>query len=175
MQWGEWVLPDLLPCSNSFLQHRMLKSLSYRFEMLPVFVTKLHMQLSLYTGVFFFFILWCGLSACPQQGPHCCHYPSSMFYNIWSRPRQEHACDFHKRPAGDVTEQKTKPQNPSGPNIQVMWPPGLLMHTLRLPWGPQLLPSVGRGHLWVSLGEGCLPGRSSCSVSELGSLGSACR
>lgn len=53
-------------------------------------------------------------------------YPSFTVRDTLRHPSQERRCDFHEGPAGDVTEQKTKPQDLSRPNVQSTWFPGHL-------------------------------------------------
>lgn len=77
------------------------------------------------------------------------NYPSFTFYNILSCPSQECRCDFYKRPAGDVMEQKAKPHDPSRLNVQSTWFPG---HRLKLSWAPPGAPGYPVCHVGALLG-----------------------
>lgn len=110
-----------------------------------------HLKLSLYAG--FFFILFAVYLPGHMSALHCFNYPSFTFYNILSCPSQECRCDFYKRPAGDVMEQKAKPHDPSRLNVQSTWFPG---HRLKLSWAPPGAPGYPVCHVGVLLGGGGL-------------------
>lgn len=76
----------------------------------------------------------------PMPAPNCCNYPTFTLYDVSNCPSQECRCDFYKRPARDVMEQKARPHDPSGSNVQSTW---LSRHRLKCPPGDPHLPCGG--------------------------------